>query len=245
MEGEHMEWRKEWNRNFMIGDINEYSNEIKQHQMNTTQPARPLIIGISGKKESGKDTVADILTGLFFYKNKRGSYKHPFAHALKEEVRKALEISVDELDNNKVKYRPILQWWGTDFRRTQDSEYWVKKLAEGLYGFIPEHVIIIPDVRFVNEAKFIKDRGGLLWRVTKGWNAITDDLHLSEVSLDNYNSWDAIIGNTGTKEELQKVVEAQFDKLFETRTVKPKSDLERRLDNIDKEVKAIRNDYNL
>lgn len=69
----------------------------------------------------------------------------------------------------------------------------------------------ITDVRFPNEAKAIKDRGGLLIRVNR-LNSTPQDGHIfvpnkdrthpSETSLDNYEEFDYVIKNEGTIEEL-------------------------------------------
>ncbi len=66
---------------------------------------------------------------------------------------------------------------------------------------------IITDVRFPNEAKAIKDRGGIMLRVNR--QTETDRFprneHPSETALDDYK-FDATIINNGTLEELEKSV---------------------------------------
>ena len=81
---------------------------------------------------------------------------------------------------------------------------------------------IITDVRFPNEAKKIKEKGGILIRINRPKvKVITDDLvtdiihnsknfgiveHESETALDNYKEFDFIIENNGTIEELVEKV---------------------------------------
>jgi hypothetical protein len=62
--------------------------------------------------------------------------------------------------------RWLLQQWGTEFRRSQDPQYWVK------YGldYITERyqdgdIWCVTDVRFANEAEAIQDAGGVVVRV--------------------------------------------------------------------------------
>ena len=63
---------------------------------------------------------------------------------------------------------------------------------------------IITDCRFPNEAKAIKDRGGIIIRVNRpGITAV--NAHPSETSLDDWD-FDEVINNNGSKEQLfQKV----------------------------------------
>ncbi|KKM89460.1 hypothetical protein LCGC14_1248440 [marine sediment metagenome] len=56
-------------------------------------------------------------------------------------------------------------------------------------------IIIIPDVRFKNEAWAIRDQGGVLVRIDRpGIPRGTDP---AEVELDSYNTWDLIVDNAG------------------------------------------------
>lgn len=70
---------------------------------------------------------------------------------------------------------------------------------------------IISDVRFPNEAKAIKDRGGILIRierdyVLRGGPEDPKNQHPSETALDYFEDWDYIIQNDSTVENLiQKV----------------------------------------
>lgn len=85
----------------------------------------------------------------------------------------------------------LLQWWGTEFRRRQDNDYWVKqiikKYAEN--NFAPT---VVCDMRFPNEAEMIKNLKGYtvkIQRIKDGKQFISDDRdpkHVSEIALDNY-----------------------------------------------------------
>lgn len=66
---------------------------------------------------------------------------------------------------------------------------------------------IVTDVRFINEAKGIKKRGGLLIRVNREVKQNTKIAnHPSETSLDDYKDWDYIIDNNGTLSNLIDIV---------------------------------------
>jgi hypothetical protein len=90
------------------------------------------------------------------------------------------------------KHGQLLQWWGTDFRRKQDKNYWVEKT----FASIPSSIDIacITDMRFLNEAWAVQERGGFTVNVVRknkdGSRYITGDRpanHPSEIDLDDYN----------------------------------------------------------
>lgn len=93
----------------------------------------------------------------------------------------------------------ILQWYGTDVARKQDPDTWVKALDARLSRENPE-IAIVTDVRFPNEAAYIKQNAGYLVEVrrynTDGSQFLDKDRdpnHPSEVALDDYEGWDFII----------------------------------------------------
>jgi len=91
----------------------------------------------------------------------------------------------------------ILQWWGTDFRRKQNVHYWTGRLWEYCKNVQPKpDFILISDCRFRNEADFVKEQGGEVWRIRRVVyneegtfqlvNLDRDHLHQSEIDLDNF-----------------------------------------------------------
>ena len=171
------------------------------------------IIGISGKKGSGKDT---------------------FAQFLKEELEKQLgkTVKVDSFAAN-LKYccalisgqpdylfcnqdmkdrkagflnftnRELMQKFG-DLTRSLDKDIWVKSLFNKyLYLDNPPEYLIISDARFKNEAEHIKKLDGILIRIES--DRVKEDNHISEIELDNYSKFDLEISNNKslTLEELK------------------------------------------
>lgn len=53
--------------------------------------------------------------------------------------------------------RRLLQWWGTEYRRTQDESYWIKKALKSNVKNT-----VFTDVRFLNEALMILALGGII-----------------------------------------------------------------------------------
>lgn len=166
-----------------------------------------ILIGISGKKKSGKNTVANFIGSL----SARPVTQLAFATNLKIAVAKLMKISVVELELNKDLYRGLLQWYGTEYAKTKwGDDYWVKKLGNEIM-VMDCPVIVITDVRFKLEADFIKDCGGVIVRVQRSeiehsftgkiW---TPDTHPSEVELDNYK-FDYTIPNNDTLDSLSAI----------------------------------------
>lgn len=96
-------------------------------------------------------------------------------------------------------YTQILQWYGTDVARKHNPDVWVQALETRLALDTPEFAIVT-DVRFPNEAAFIKKAGGFLVEVIRlnaeGTQYIDpgrDPNHPSEVSLDGYEGYDFTI----------------------------------------------------
>lgn len=163
------------------------------------------LIGISGKKRTGKDTVADILVRLH-----PNTIKYYFAAPLKQEVARACGVSVEYIDAHKANFRLILQGWGTNFRRDlHDKNYWVRKMEIAIAHLEKFNTVVIPDVRFKNEYDFIKKNGGKVLRVSRATGM--QDTHPSETELDK-EKFDEIILNDSTIDHLiEQVVKIKIN----------------------------------
>lgn len=94
---------------------------------------------------------------------------------------------------------PILQWYGTDIARKSDPNTWVNALAKRMAAEAPT-VAVITDVRFPNEAQFVKENAGYLVEVIRRnedgsqfRDPGRDPNHPSETALDDYMGWDYTI----------------------------------------------------
>jgi hypothetical protein len=158
------------------------------------------VIGISGKKQSGKDTVADIILSIAEEK----AIKYSFGIELKKEIARACNCSLEYIEEHKALFRPMLQWWGTEYRRQLfGKDYWIKKMAQALSHLQEENfkIVIITDVRFENELQYLK----YLWKApiyrVERTNGAKVDLHPSEIALDG-ETFDFVLYNNGTIAEL-------------------------------------------
>lgn len=139
---------------------------------------------------------------------------HSFADKLKQIISVLTECNISDLENGEFKcsevpefwkksmhiktYRELLQKLGTDiFRNHVDTNVWIYTC---LQNYDPDKDNwIVPDVRFINEAEAIKEKGGLLIRVIRGESK---DTHISENDLNNYTDFDYTINNIGSLSEL-------------------------------------------
>jgi hypothetical protein len=115
------------------------------------------------------------------------------------------------------KQRLLLQFWGTEFRRAVNGDYWVGRLASIIEKERPQ-VALISDMRFPNEKAFVEKYGQSVRvdRVDLPPLKGSAGIHPSELALANVPDWDwgMILKNNGTLEEFkQKSVEA-FDELM-------------------------------
>lgn len=140
-----------------------------------------MLIGVVGFIGSGKGTVADILV------NKKGYTKVAFADSVKDataaifgwprfllegdtEESRAFREQKDEWWSERLGYdmspRYALQLMGTEMGRdVVHPDLWILSIEKKLELY---QNVVIADVRFPNEMKFIQNRGGFIVRVKRG-----------------------------------------------------------------------------
>lgn len=163
-----------------------------------------IVIGIHGKKHSGKD---ECYLAIKNYYSDLGLLveRVAFADSCYEEVAKAYGVSVEYIKQHKENFRLIMQGHGTDYRRKLFSDnYWIEKVLNKLLQAKAD-VVVLPDVRFVNEYLCIRDMDGFVWKVTRPLSS--NDMHVSETELDTCSKWDVEINNDTTLARLHKEVE--------------------------------------
>jgi hypothetical protein len=157
-----------------------------QQQTIATMSTLPRVIGLSGKKRHGKDTLGWQL-GLLGYQ------RLAFADALYDEVAADTGVPVAELQRADCKEKPrpelgglsprvFLQEYGMR-RREADEDYWVRQVARVVQTNRSLR-FVITDVRLPNEARFVEEHGVLV-RVLRPL-AAARDMHISETALDNW-----------------------------------------------------------
>lgn len=131
-----------------------------------------MIIGLVGFKRVGKSTAAEYLERT--YQFQRFNFKDALVKELRENFTTLLPIvadqyglTIDELFERKPPViRALMQNYGTEVRRREDEDYWVKQWSSKITHSSMSH-FVADDVRFANEAEAILDNGGVLVRLTR------------------------------------------------------------------------------
>ena len=151
------------------------------------------IIALSGKRESGKTTVADYLAA------NHGAVKLSFAKTLREEV-----VSFGykhELIFGKPTHpdvRNLLIAHGS-LRRMQDQDYWIDRMFKTMTDLPHDALVVVDDVRYWNEAERLGRAAATLVRVVMADPLYRMDFirgvddHVSETDLDQWSEWDDMI----------------------------------------------------
>jgi len=180
-----------------------------------------MVIGISGKIGSGKDTFAD-----YFIKHVQNEYgilfeNKKFAYNLKKIVSVLTGVPMEDVLSREGKLKYLPEWGmtvgemqqkvGTEaIRNNIHPNAWVLSLF-GTYN-ADKDFWIVTDVRFKNEAKIIKEMGGIIIRLNGDpLNSKSGDnrnmAHQSEIDLDDYDGFDYVYENIPPISNLENFVE--------------------------------------
>lgn len=192
-----------------------------------------MLIGLTGKKRRGKDTVANYLV------ESHGFTRYGFADKVKESVYSlnplvpmgysdlvAMELDIAgglggmyrlqdvvnligwEEAKEIPEVRALLQRSGTEAGRSVFwKDFWVDILFKTIGTDVFKENIVISDVRFDNEAERIHKYGGRVFRVESNREGLpAPDNHASEQDI-SFDLIDGVIYNNGSFEELYAEVE--------------------------------------
>lgn len=161
------------------------------------------IIGITGLARSGKDTLAEYLV------NDHGFIKLSFAAPIRAFVADITGLPVSAMEDGPEKEQPLdwlngqtprrlMQTVGTEWGREMiDRDLWVKVVAQKIRQARQAGAtgVVVSDVRFDNEAEFIREWGGEVVRVVRD-GAVKVLAHASEAGV-NPDLIDRVIDNNG------------------------------------------------
>lgn len=150
------------------------------------------IIGLTGYKRSGKDTIGNYLVNNYNFT------RIAFADTLKEACKIIFgftdeQVYGDDLKEINDEYwqhtpRDILQKVGSELFRNRlpeicnniSDDIWIRSVEKKILDLVEEgHTkFVITDIRYQNEIDFIKKLNGVLWKVKRSMN-------LSMILLEN------------------------------------------------------------
>jgi len=162
------------------------------------------LIGLAGKAGVGKDTAAIHIETTHHYN--RYAFAMPIKWALSVMGFKQSEYDIDGIKDRVipefgVSYRKLAQTLGTEWGRAAHPDFWLL-LAKRHYrnGLKPGQVgMVVSDVRFENEADWIRAAGGLMIHIdgpARREIAKDGNNHASEVGVERKQG-DVIVTNYG------------------------------------------------
>ena len=184
------------------------------------------LLGLTGFARSGKDTVAKMVAELTPGVTKRAA----FADLLKLSAARSLHVPVSPDDVgiegvrrwadrfkadheirivdgegeliHSISGRAFLQRFGTEGHRDIfGDDFWIE-----VTNFEPPNcdLLIFTDVRYPNEAKAVRDRGGEIWRVVRD-DETPAEQHRSETPLSDELVDRELLNTAGIPELLEQV----------------------------------------
>ena len=166
-----------------------------------------VVLGLAGRAQTGKDTIASYLVNTHVGVRKQG-----FSWALKAHCHIAFEMIDKDPD--------LLQRLGTAYR-DRNPNFWIDVLCYMIHND-PPAMLIIPDVRFGNEAAFVRRVGGYLVHLrrchTDGTPYVSPDRlsdHPSEQETDDIQGHEAYTVTSGDLIQLQDIAELSYNQAID------------------------------
>lgn len=180
-----------------------------------------ILIGLAGLARCGKDTAAEILSSQL------NLHRYAFADPMKRMLEQVFGDNFVSGDRERidpisgVSYRTLMQTLGTEWGRSVQPDLWTR-VAAAKWEWVKEGMpwetelgrisnmqlgreelnqgMIISDVRFDNEADWIRSAGGLIIHIRRpGERPVGVDGHVSEQGVTPHGQ-DYFLVNGGTLE---------------------------------------------
>lgn len=165
-----------------------------------------MLIGLSGEMGAGKTALAYLICEHYRY------MRMSFAARFKKSLCVLLnwdESKVDDFEYKQeidpvlgISRRLVMQTFATDFLRDMihpDIHIRLTAIEAYNYMFLHRKCVVIDDIRQPNEAKFVKDMGGVVIRIIRPENPLPQSDHKVERQITPY---DYIVHNLGEPENM-------------------------------------------
>ena len=148
-----------------------------------------ILIGIAGPAQSGKSTLSGEFRRLVEFRGKKYAEK-PFAGPLKRMLA-SIGVDVSDLSKNlpvafldgRITPRIMMQTLGTEWGRSLLPDLWLRVWQHELND--AAHAVVVPDIRFDNEAELIRSLGGIIIHIVRKPTAdmLAVPAHVSESGI--------------------------------------------------------------
>lgn len=188
-----------------------------------------MIIGLMGKKQSGKDTVAKILVSHYSFTIIR--FTDPIKAICKimfgwgyEHIEGEMKEVIDPKWG--ISPRQAIQYIGTEFAqinlcksfplyaKTIGRNIWSERLKQRYNVLVHTRTgqldVVVPDTRFQHEVDCIHSLGGRVIRIERPNNKNDDDLHPSEKELEIITPDYTIINNSTISDLKRYILDLPF-----------------------------------
>ncbi|XWV26024.1 hypothetical protein QJ857_gp1056 [Tupanvirus soda lake] len=189
-----------------------------------------VLIGLMGIKGSGKTTGAAYLVDHYYFVEKS------FAECLKKACKELFLLSDEQVfGTQEQKETPDPRWFGCTPRKmlqfvgTELLRDNLDKIMPGLGKNVfthhfklwyeseikmnPNLCVVVSDVRFQNEIDFIQSLGGVVIKIDRPC-VQTNDMHQSEIELQSISTYNHLINNTGTIDDLYRHIDEYLNCTF-------------------------------
>jgi hypothetical protein len=181
------------------------------------------LIGICGPAGCGKDTVRDFLE--FYHGFKGLAFADPFRNML-HELLTVTGVSYEYIIDRKLKeaeipglgvsYRRMAQTLGTEWGRDcLGADFWLNVADRRMADLRGRgcRKLVASDVRFANEAAWVRAQGGVVWLIDRPGVAPVQP-HVTEAMAFEP---DTVVRNHGSLDELSRAVVEAYAALAEQR----------------------------
>lgn len=177
-------------------------------------PVKPVLIGFCGLARTGKDTAVQFMQTYY------GGVRVAFADPLKEGLKVMLGLTDEDLNFDELKDAPhdtygisprkMMQTLGTEWGRVcVAGDVWLRVAGRRIQREMDDgRNVYVSDVRFPNEAEFIRSMGGKIFHILRP-GAKTVASHISEVPMKVHDG-DVVVVNDGSISDLfESLIEAK------------------------------------